>query len=168
MSEPLPEYWSKCGTFGVRIESDAATSLLTHCRASKRFETGGILVGRYSHDRRLASITAISGPSPDTRAGAFWLIRGVQGLHSWLVSLWKQNATHYVGEWHFHPFAPPTPSQQDVRQMNYIAATGSYQCAEPILLIIGGDPDESWILRIEVHTRFGHRHVLIRHDDRMT
>ena len=36
----------------------------------------------------------------------------------------------------------------------------SYQCAEPILLILGGDPRGAWKLHVEVHTRRGERHEL--------
>jgi hypothetical protein len=97
-----------------------------------------------------------------TRAGTSWLIRGIKGLHSWLQRLWKEGGGYYLGEWHFHPFAAPTPSHQDVLQMKRIANTESYQCAEPILLIIGGDPSGIWTSRVEVHTRSDHDGVSCR------
>ncbi len=160
MAEAPSDYWTQDGRFGVRIERRAVESIVADCARSGRRETGGILVGRYSDDRRLALVLSASSPPPDNRAGGFWLLRGVRGLQSWLEGLWKKDGTHYLGEWHFHPFAAPIPSRQDVSQMRRIASTESYQCAEPILLILGGDPRGSWKLHVEVHTRRGERHQL--------
>lgn len=165
MADPLSDYWTHDGRFGVRIDRRAIELIVAECVRSGRRETGGILVGRYSDDRRLALVQSASSPPPDTRAGGFWLLRGVRGLQSWLEGLWKKDGTYYLGEWHFHPFASPTPSRQDVSQMKRIAATESYQCAEPILLIIGGDPHGAWKLHVEVHTRRGERNQLTMQPD---
>jgi hypothetical protein len=51
---------------------------------------------------------------------------------------------HYLGEWHFHPFAAPSPSSIDYSQMAEIAVSRSWRCPEPVLLIIGGDPRGEW------------------------
>lgn len=164
MDDSLPEYWSSNGNYGVRIEPQALESVRAFCRVSGRIETGGILVGHYSKDRRLATVTAASAPSPDTRSGGFWLVRGIKGLHSWLERLWKEDAGYYVGEWHFHPFAEPIPSKQDLLQMKQIAKASHYQCSEPILFIFGGDPSGTGSIRLEVHTRSGEQHVLSPRD----
>lgn len=160
MSTTPPEYWSKDGRFGVRIEQAAIDTMLQHCRNSGRREAGGILVGKYSDDRRLAVIGQASAPPVDTRAGGFWLVRGIKGLQSWLERLWREDAGHYVGEWHFHPFADPTPSHQDIAQMKNIAKNENYHCKQPILIIVGGDPAGDWTTHVEVHTGTGERHVL--------
>ena len=160
MPEEPREFWSTDGHFGARLEGAALRAILDWCRKSGKSETGGILVGRYSDDRRLATITAASAPPSDSRAGHSWLLRGVRGLHSWLERLWKDEAGYYVGEWHFHPFSPATPSRQDIAQMKRIAKSESYQCAEPILLVIGGNPAGAWTMRLEVHSRAGNRHEL--------
>lgn len=168
MNQPPQEYWSSDGRFGVRVEHVALNTILSHCRSSGRRETGGVLVGKYSEDRRLAIVRQASAPPPDSRAGGFWLVRGIKGLHSWLERLWQDDAGHYVGEWHFHPFAEPTPSHQDIAQMKRIAKTESYHCEQPILFILGGDPAGHRKVRVEVHTRSGERLVLAQMDDPVT
>lgn len=160
MPESLIERWSSKHQFGARIETVALDAILGACRASGRIETGGVLVGKYSDDRRLATVLSASTPSGDTRSGPFWLIRGIRGLHSWLEKLWIEDRGYYIGEWHFHPFAAPSPSRQDLNQMQRIATTSSYQCASPLLLIIGGNPEAKWSIHLEVHTRSGERHIL--------
>ncbi|QKK07480.1 MAG: Mov34/MPN/PAD-1 family protein [Planctomycetota bacterium] len=147
------EYRSSDRRFGVRLSQAVVSSMLEQCLRSGKNETGGILVGRYSEDLSLA-IVSRACPSPsDTRAGRRWLVRGVSGLATLLADLWGRGREHYLGEWHFHPFAPPTPSGADIQQMKSISRSKQYQCREPVLLIIGGDPKAAWSLHAEVFSR---------------
>jgi len=160
MREQASTYVAEDGSYGVTVTASALRNILQFCREGQRLETGGVLVGQYSADRTRAIVTAATGPAPDTRSGRTWLRRGTRGLAAWLRGLWRTSGQHYVGEWHFHPYAPPTPSGTDIAQMRQIAATAHYQCCEPILIILGGDPKRFWSLHVEVNTRAGTRHVL--------
>jgi hypothetical protein len=62
-----------------------------------------------------------------------------------------------LGEWHFHPYATPSASADDERQMLTIADDPRYHCPEPILLIMGGDPSGAWTMAAYVFTRSGGR-----------
>lgn len=70
--------------------------------------------------------------------------RGVKNLAPWLSELWSSTREFYLGEWHFHPSSLPTPSRTDIEQMNHIANDPKYHCPEPILFIIGGNPNKKW------------------------
>jgi integrative and conjugative element protein (TIGR02256 family) len=109
-------------------------------------ETGGILVGRYTKELDYAVVSEASAPPSDSRAGRTWFTRGVRGLRRLLSRLWKQR-TYFLGEWHFHPHAAPDPSGVDLEQLGTIASSKDYQCAAPLLVIIGGDPNDTWTLR---------------------
>jgi len=146
--------------FEVRLGQNALDQMLDLCRRSGRLETGGVLVGRYSSDHRVAHVEMATGPGSDSRAGGTWLVRGVRGLQNVLDTMWSLKRGYYVGEWHFHPGAAPSPSGRDVAQMRHIAQSDQYQCPEPLLIIIGGDPDGSYSLHAEVHTRSGLRAIL--------
>jgi len=148
---------SKDGAFGVRLGATARDQMLGLCVRAGRLETGGVLIGRYTADRRMAEIELATGPGTDSRAGRSWLIRGVEGLQRLLDQWWSGGRGYYLGEWHFHPHAAPTPSGRDTRQMRSIAASPEYHCPEPVLLIIGGDPAGDFALHVEVHTRTGDR-----------
>lgn len=146
--------------FEVRLGRGALGQMLDLCRRAKRLETGGVLIGRYSSDHRVAHVDVATGPGSDSQAGGTWLVRGVRGLQKILDTFWSQKRGYYVGEWHFHPGAAPSPSRRDVSQMRSIASSDQYHCPEPLLVIIGGDPDGSYSLHAEVHTRSGRRTIL--------
>ncbi len=148
------------GEFEVLLGPGALEQMLDLCRQATRVETGGVLIGRYSSDHRTAHVELATGPGSDSQAGRTWLVRGVRGLQKILDTLWNQKRRYYVGEWHFHPGAAPSPSRRDVSQMQSIARSVQYHCPEPLLVIIGGDPDGAYSLHVEVHTRSGRRTTL--------
>ncbi|MGH7244806.1 MAG: hypothetical protein ACREJD_15440 [Phycisphaerales bacterium] len=44
--------------------------------------------------------------------------------------------------------------------MSHISRTDSYNCPEPILIIMGGNPRASYAIHVEVNTRQGLRTIL--------
>lgn len=160
------QWTSDDGRFALRLPDRALLTILEACRKSGHFETGGILVGRYSADSSVAVVTDASPPPADTSAGPAWLKRGVVGLEGWLRRLWKHDARHYLGEWHFHPFSSPQPSGRDLAQMREIAKSSKYQCQTPILLILGGNPSGSWSIHVEVLEGEAGRYRLVDVDSR--
>lgn len=144
------EFWSEDKRFGLAISQPNLTRLLQFCNQAGNRETGGILVGLYNHSHNCAIVTAISKLPPDSKRGTNWFERGIHGLQQWLDSLWLQEQQYYLGEWHFHPQADPTASKDDIEQMQRISKSKLYQCPEPLLLIIGGNPPKHWNLRIYV------------------
>lgn len=123
--------------FAVEIASDIHAGVETLVIAAGRKETGGILIGQYKQNQSLAMITEITSSPPDSQKGFTCFTRGTVGLKEILHHNWV-NGRYYIGEWHFHPYASPTPSRQDIKEMKSIATSKLYKCPEPILLIIGG------------------------------
>ncbi|MCC6676326.1 MAG: Mov34/MPN/PAD-1 family protein [Phycisphaerales bacterium] len=156
------EFKAERSPFAVRLTGRALAQLIAMCIAAGRDETGGLLIGRYSPDHRTAIVEIATGPGGDSRAGRAWLIRGVKGLQRLLDGLWSRSGGYYLGEWHFHPGASPTPSRQDVSQMRAIAESARYHCPEPVLAILGGEPGGDYLLRVEVFGRGGRRVPLTR------
>ena len=139
------EAWTRNGHYGLRIPSKVVHKMLDLCRESNNIETGGILVGYYSRSRDCAIVTDCSNAPKDSRRGKRFFYRGVYGLQRWLSSLWKLGQRrYYLGEWHFHPFAPADPSVIDLKQMKEDAKDKSYNCPEVLMFIIGGDPANEW------------------------
>ncbi len=104
---------------------------------SKKKETGGILIGRYSLDLSLAIIARATDPPRDSRAGATWFERGTADIEKLLNDAWTKNF-HYLGEWHSHPGGSPIASSNDEEQMRRIASDELVRCSTPVLLIVGG------------------------------
>jgi len=121
--------------------------ILELCKRAQNQETGGILVGAYNENFSVAVATRATEPPSDSRAGNAWFRRGISGLKYLLDRLWQTKREFYLGEWHFHPFAEPEPSSTDLNELRKIAKTGAYSCPEPVMLIIGGDPQKKWSAR---------------------
>ena len=140
-------FFSDDRRFGLNILNPPLRKILCLCQKANKHETGGILLGAYSVDLSCATVTQVFGAPDDSEAGNSWFHRGVKGMRSLLEKLWKTNHEYYLGEWHYHPFSEPEPSHTDLNELRRIAKTSSYSCPEPLMLIIGGDPNGKWCAR---------------------
>lgn len=147
---PDLEFRSADARFRVHVPGATVGRLLYLCRSSGTRETGGILVGGYSATLDCARVRAASGPPRDSVRGPSSFQRGTRGLQSWLERRWASRGDHYLGEWHFHPYAQPVPSGTDLQQLGRIARAAEYRCPEPILLIVGGNPTGKWLISAHV------------------
>ena len=143
------EYWSDDRRFGLRISQEEFLKILSNCAANANQETGGILIGTYTDDHHCAEVTIATIAPPDSGRAHSAFFRGFQGLTEILKELWKRRE-YYLGEWHFHPFASPNPSHTDQAQMRIFSETPSYHCPEPVMLIVGGDPNKKWKVKVFV------------------
>ncbi len=132
------EGWTSDGSYGVRIPGAVLQEINRICLAAATVETGGILIGHYSADLRIAIVTEATPPPPDSRAGRTWFHRGTSGLREMLAGKWRaKDRQHYIGEWHFHPVPTVVPSTDDFSQMKGISRSAQYRCREPLLVIAG-------------------------------
>lgn len=121
----------------LEIRPSAIDMLDVYCRSAGASETGGILLGRYSDDFSLAIVIEVTPPPSDSRRGRSWFLRGVDGLRDLLINRWRaRERSFYIGEWHFHPVDRVEPSDDDFVQMAAIGDDISYQCREPLLVIL--------------------------------
>jgi proteasome lid subunit RPN8/RPN11 len=120
----------------VRLSAQACRTIRDHALAAGGRETGGILIGRYDLSGNSAIVTEATVRPKDSRSGQTWFQRGIHGLKDMLRTRWSRGE-YYVGEWHSHPGGPPTPSRNDLREMQTISREVSYRCPKPILVIAG-------------------------------
>lgn len=128
--------WISPGAIGSMIES---------AKSAGRFETGGILVGRYGSEGWFADIVEATPKPKGSKSGWSWFQRSDHGLQALLEERWNQGF-HYLGEWHTHPAADTKPSASDFRAMGAIATDEIYRCPSPILVILGGSSSTNWKL----------------------
>lgn len=143
---------SEDAPYTVVLSSSTIEQMISECLKAGVNETGGILIGSYSEDSSTAMIVEATTRPADSLSGRATFQRGVRGLKSLLHTRWN-TGLYYVGEWHFHPGGSPQPSGDDLMSMASIAATPSYQCLEPIMIILGGDPTGSYSLSASVFPR---------------
>ena len=139
MDETFRYFESADGLYGVRISSLILKNLHDLCSESYPYETGGILIGRYSEDLTWAIITSITNAPMASRHTPCLFVRSNQGVLAQLKGLWKWDQ-YYLGEWHYHPNASPKPSGLDSKTMFNLSKNKSLHCPEPILFIVGGNP----------------------------
>jgi integrative and conjugative element protein (TIGR02256 family) len=144
------EYWSSNKKFGLVVSHEQLLQISAHCIKADGRETGGVLIGNYSANNTCASITQILGPTQDSKSGRTWFIRGISGLQKLIDRYWERDRHYYLGEWHFHPNALPDPSGQDIAQMRSIATSQAFNCPEPLLIIMGGNPAKHPLVRVFV------------------
>jgi integrative and conjugative element protein (TIGR02256 family) len=154
-------YTDHLDRYTVSLSESMIKVMLKWCKKANGMETGGIILGRYSVDLKCAEISRVIGPASDSLSGKTWFIRGIRRMNGLLRRLWILRKDYYLGEWHYHPNASPIPSSIDIAQLMVIAKSESYNCPEPILIIIGGDPHSEWSISINVFSRAGESVTLI-------
>ncbi len=133
-------FQSEDKAFSLQISYDKMELMRNTCKKSFPNETGGILIGHYSEDCKVAIVTQILGPPRGSSHFKSSFVRCGKSLLPILDKLWKKNQ-YYLGEWHFHPSASPNPSSTDLSTMKNLSKTKELHCPEPIMIIIGGNAD---------------------------
>lgn len=137
-------------TFSLKLSAEHLNNMLAICKKARSTETGGILIGYYTETHDCAVVTKVLGPPSDSRASRATFFRGVAGLTRRLRKLWERPHHYYLGEWHFHPYTASEPSGIDHKQMLEIAWSTTYHCPEPVLIVLGGDPNGTFSLSVRV------------------
>ncbi|MFD2788018.1 Mov34/MPN/PAD-1 family protein [Hymenobacter rubripertinctus] len=141
----------------LQLSAEAVAVIREQALLEHPLETGGILVGYYSANRRLATAVLATPPPPDSKHGPTHFERGVRGLKQLLAEVKQQTPPlHYLGEWHTHPAYNAQASGPDIRQMNCFAFRRQYGVRSPLLLIVGGVPPDELQARASLH-RAWHR-----------
>ena len=132
--------------FHIRCTPGAERDLLGWIRSSRRLrgprvETGGLLFGQFDEFLKIAWVTEVSGPPPDSRASAEGFLCGVAGTKE--LSEEKRARTRgsvsFIGMWHTHPGSIPSPSCTDFSAMSKLRESPSSAPRHFLMLILGGD-----------------------------
>jgi len=120
-------------------------------------ETGGILIGAYDSNLRLATVYLATGPTEDSHHNATTFERGVKGIKEIiaLINIEISPKLHYIGEWHSHPNNRPNPSHADLKQMQIFAKNKQFGIKSPLLLIVGGRPNVEfeWLFSLHIYQK---------------
>lgn len=105
-------------------------------------ETGGILVGSWDRDRRIAYIVSHYDPPPDSMHEPNGFVRGVVGVFETITKVHAKTAENltYIGEWHTHPSGCGTqPSPLDEKLLWWVHDALQWSDAPALILIAGDD-----------------------------
>lgn len=107
----------------------------------KSTEAGGILLGY--RKGKFVHVTSATTPQAKDKRSRFAFFRNdishqLQALESWKQS---QGYMDYLGEWHTHPEAHPTPSTIDITEWGKIYKT----VKRPMIFLILGISNDMWL-----------------------
>lgn len=124
----------------VHIPGEVLAAMREAAARSKPRETGGTLVGHYSEDFREAFVTAALEANIAARKQRARFYRPPDDEDGQLARIYEESRglTHYLGEWHTHPEAAPTPSPTDLSTLGGLARSRSVATDTPFMVILGG------------------------------
>ena len=138
-------------TNGGTIElGDAALSIMLKYKqiAKESKEAGGILLGRSIKDSIDVLIDEASEPAKEDLRRRFFFFRKKEPAQALVNKTWQysQSVSNYLGEWHTHPEAHPTPSKLDLT--NWVNLSRQTQCEQDFLVfsIVGIETIRFWEL----------------------
>lgn len=104
-------------------------------------EAGGVLVGKKHITSEHYTITDISTPTVYDKRSRFSFVRDVRSAQPFINKKWEESngITNYVGEWHTHPEAIPTPSSVDVNLIKQVVSDKTSPFTKVFLIIYGLD-----------------------------
>lgn len=139
-------------TFKIRNEglliftAEAVEQMRSHAQHSMlQREAGGVLLGRHLLDSNDLVVDEVTVPQRGDRRSRFGFFRSKQ--HSALAQAkWaaSKGTVAYLGLWHTHPEADPTPSSVDKHDWEKAVAMDSFQGAELFFPIVGTERIRVW------------------------
>lgn len=98
-----------------------------------------VLLGRLMSNSRDIIVDAATEPTTLDRAGRFFFQRSRRPTQKAIDEAWRNSdgTRNYLGEWHTHPEANPTPSEHDRAQWQLLCETARFEQNFLLFLILG-------------------------------
>ena len=122
--------------------------LIVEVDATFPLETGGVLMG-YVHGGDCI-VTAIVGPGPNAVHHECTFTPDYEYQEMEVANIYVSSGRRwtYLGDWHSHPRQRmPSLSPKDIRTLKCIARYKGARIAQPIMLLLAGEPDD-WSLNV--------------------
>ncbi|TRZ67286.1 MAG: hypothetical protein D4S02_05405 [Rhodocyclaceae bacterium] len=141
------------------IVDEAVKQMLAHAQRSWwQTEAGGVLLGRHLFDSNDLVVDEVTTPQKQDRRSRFSFFRsrqhGVVARERWTA---HDSTMAYLGLWHTHPEADPTPSGVDHRDWEQAVARDLFEGDRLFFPIVG-----TKCIRVWSKTRNGEIHELVR------
>ncbi|GAB3656365.1 Mov34/MPN/PAD-1 family protein [Ramlibacter alkalitolerans] len=122
------------GTPYVFSESCLETLGTHRQRSCLSRETGGQLFARFEQQRVLVDCATLTRGKSKRSRFSFWPDREAERRD--IKALFDQGL-HYIGDWHTHPEARPTPSRPDTVKMQEVFRQSVHELEVMLLVIVG-------------------------------
>jgi integrative and conjugative element protein (TIGR02256 family) len=125
----------------IHISENAQATMIRLAEQDPTAETGGILIG-WVDSNGTATVIKATEPGTNAKRSPRLFVRDTQFAQREIEEAARQFGPKgaYVGEWHSHLEADPSPSPLDLESMVGIARAQNYLTRCPIMVIAGVDP----------------------------
>ncbi|WP_111308028.1 Mov34/MPN/PAD-1 family protein [Confluentibacter sediminis] len=121
----------------LQVEERFINELARIGKAHYPNEYGGFLIGYYSDDKKILTITDTILPKKYNATPSLFMRDNI-GVKQHFKNFYKEKPKkYYVGEWHTHPNNKAIPSITDIKAINSIRNDKDVAILNPVLLIIG-------------------------------
>lgn len=109
-------------------------------------EAGGVLIGRYLCDSDDIVVDQVTEPMPGDKRGRYFFHRAQKAHQQVIEQAWQtsQGTRTYLGEWHTHPEARPTPSGVDTSDWRRKLRQDQY-FDRLFFIIVGTQQVRAWV-----------------------
>lgn len=135
----------------VQWNLEPRDGILREAASALPYETGGILLGHWQHEKVLITNMVGPGPKAQHHLAAFTPDRDWQYEQIDLLFAESQGKIEYLGDWHTHPLGVPFPSKTDMSLLESIANSPESRCPRPIMCILATKPKHSWTERLFIY-----------------
>ena len=80
----------KSQTYNIYLGKDIYKQMIGYCSEANPYETGGVLIGNYSHNQMIADILQITPEPKNSQHSKYNFRRGSSGLKELFDSVWNQ------------------------------------------------------------------------------
>lgn len=129
----------------ITVSESVILSMARHRRAMEPRETGGIFIGTFDLNRKVAHVLLALPAPADSVQEPTYFVRGIEDLQVLVNGLASTSAgtLQYLGEWHSHPRGVAArPSDDDEKVFDYLEAHIGPTAAPFIMAICG--TEEVW------------------------
>ena len=122
----------------INIKSDVLSDLKKYYYASLKYETGGILLGKFNKENKVIEIAEVY----EIKTNFFSRIlyrRNAKKAQKIINKRWRQTdgVINYIGEWHTHSVNEPILSITDKRLINQLYKDGTNVFRYFFMIILG-------------------------------
>ena len=130
----------------VKVTASVLKLILSYAQHSRTAtEAGGVLLGHYIQNSDDVVVDAVTEPMPGDRRTRCSFYRAKARHQAAMEAAWQASGgtCTYLGEWHTHPEADPTPSSTDTKGWRCRLREDQYE-DELFFLIVGTTTVRMW------------------------
>lgn len=129
------------------LAQEVVDEILADTDTRAPLETGGMLLGYVSVDKRDVVVTTTIAAGPRARRRRYSFRPDGRWQQRRLAALYESSGrmTTFVGDWHCHPDGQAVPSRRDLRTAKKTAQRRRARAPHPVVLIIGGGESDERI-----------------------